>query len=50
MPDLVGVAAGAFADPNFPRPEQAVWTQDQHAWLGLPEDMPRFVENPPRRT
>jgi hypothetical protein len=47
MPDLVGVAEGAFADPNVPRPEQAVWTQDQHVWLGLPDDMPRFDQNPP---
>ena len=49
LPELIGVAAGAFADPDFPRPEQAVWTQDKHPWLCLPDDMPAFRENPPPR-
>ena len=39
MPDRVGVALGAFADPAFPAPEQSVWTKDKHAWLTLPETM-----------
>jgi hypothetical protein len=46
LPDLIGIAAGAFADPNFPRPEQSVWTKDKHAWVSLPEDMPCFETNP----
>ncbi len=49
LPGLIGVALGAFADPDFPRPEQAVWARDQHAWLGFPEDMPVFEQNPPPR-
>jgi hypothetical protein len=47
LPDLIGVALGAFADPSFPRPEQSVWTKDKHEWLGLPEDMAAFTVNPP---
>src|SRR5450432_4600300 len=37
LPSLIGVAAGAFADPAFPAPQQPVWTEQQHAWLELPE-------------
>jgi len=44
---LIGVAVGAFAEPNFPPPEQAVWTSERHCWLEMPADMRRFAENPP---
>ena len=50
LPSLIGVAAGAFADPNFPPPEQSVWTQDKHGWLTLPEDMVQHAANPAPRT
>jgi hypothetical protein len=36
-PHLFGVAAGAFADPAIPVPEQSVWTRHRHAWVNLPE-------------
>jgi hypothetical protein len=49
LPLLAGVAVGAFGDPQFPRPEQVVWTQDQHDWLVLPDDIPAFERNPPSR-
>jgi len=49
MPDLVGVALGAFADPSFPRPDQSVWTRDRHGWIVLPEDMAMFGSSPPKR-
>jgi hypothetical protein len=32
MPDLVLVAVGAFADPNFPPPHVSVYEGRQHAW------------------
>ncbi|WP_411781996.1 GFA family protein [Bradyrhizobium sp. UFLA01-814] len=32
-PDLIGVAVGAFADPDFPAPSQSVFTQRRHAWV-----------------
>ncbi|MFA5964041.1 MAG: GFA family protein [Sphingomonas sp.] len=44
MPDLVGVAIGAFADPDFPMPSQSVWTGDKHAWLDLPDTMVKRFE------
>ena len=46
MPHLIGVAAGAFADPDFPMPVQAVWTSQGHGWLRLPEGIEAFEENP----
>ena len=39
MPDRIGVALGAFADPDFPAPDQSVWTRDKHRWIALPDDM-----------
>lgn len=33
-PDAVAVAVGAFADPGFPAPTQAVHTQHRHPWVG----------------
>jgi hypothetical protein len=49
LPQLIGVAIGAFADPGFPAPNQSVWTRDKHAWLDLPEEMATFEVNPPPR-
>jgi hypothetical protein len=49
MPHLIAVAYGAFADPDFPAPEQAVWAKDAHPWVGLPEGVPSFETNPPPR-
>lgn len=34
-PDTVGVAVGAFADPEFPAPTRSVWERSRHAWLDL---------------
>ena len=48
LPHLIGVGAGAFADPGFPRPEQAVWAEQAHDWLSLPTDMPVHARNPVR--
>jgi hypothetical protein len=48
MPHLVGVALGAFGDPDFPAPSQSVWTKDMHRWLSLPEPVIAFEEAPPR--
>lgn len=39
VPNLVGVAVGAFADPAFPQPQQSTWTDNRHAWLCLPAEM-----------
>jgi hypothetical protein len=50
MPDLIGVAVGAFFDPDFPQPQQSVWTKDKHRWLTLPDGIRSFeVSLSPRR-
>jgi hypothetical protein len=36
-PGRIAVAAGAFADPGFPAPTQAVYGERRHAWI--PEDL-----------
>lgn len=46
MPHLVGVPVGAFADPEFPMPEQAVWTEDMHSGVELPEVRSAYLGNP----
>ncbi|MBN9499315.1 MAG: GFA family protein [Alphaproteobacteria bacterium] len=33
MPNLIAVGIGAFADPSFPAPTQAVYTQYRHPWV-----------------
>jgi hypothetical protein len=44
MPDLVGVALGAFSDPRFPPPTQAVWMKERHSWVALPDGIAMFDE------
>ncbi len=48
MPGLVAVAVGAFADRNFPMPDQAVWSEASHPWLELPEEVESHARNPLR--
>ena len=36
-PGLIGVHAGCFANPDFPAPTHAVWTESKHDWVQLPE-------------
>jgi hypothetical protein len=36
FPDIRGVAVGCFADPSFPPPQVAVFTQNQHSWVTFP--------------
>ena len=32
-PEMVAVAVGAFADPTFPAPSQAVYCEHRHSWV-----------------
>jgi hypothetical protein len=38
-PDVIGVPAGAFADPKFPQPTVSVWESRRHSWVGLPDSI-----------
>ena len=37
MPDMIGISAGNFADPNFEPPTYAVWNETKHPWVKFPE-------------
>ncbi|GIK83109.1 MAG: GFA family protein [Pseudorhodoplanes sp.] len=39
-PDLVGVAAGCFAEQDFPKPRRLYWAARRPGWLCLPADTP----------
>lgn len=52
LASMVGVAVGAFADPDFPAPVQATWDKRRHRWLHLPDEIVSHPEStrrlPPR--
>ena len=45
-PAVVGVHGGCFADPGFPAPNTAGWTQDKHDWVVVPDGTNSFDRNP----
>ena len=42
VPNVIAVAVGAFADPNFPAPKFSVYESRKHAWSGIPLDAEHF--------
>jgi hypothetical protein len=38
FPDLVAIAIGTFADPEFPPPTVSVWEECRHPWMPSPSD------------
>ncbi len=47
-PNMIGIHAGCFADPAFPAPNVAIWTESRHHWLTLPEvDLSLEQQTPP---
>jgi hypothetical protein len=42
----VGVAVGAFADPDFPAPRVSVYDSRRHAWVQLPSGTRTFDGDP----
>jgi hypothetical protein len=45
-PKVIGVSAGCFADPAFPKPEKLYWPHRKHRWLDFPQGI-ELVENQP---
>jgi hypothetical protein len=43
-PGLIGVAVGAFADPDYPPPVRSVWEEGLHRWVALPDGIQRFPQ------
>lgn len=39
-PEMLAVAVGAFADPDFPAPDKQVYTQHRHPWVAVPIAVP----------
>ena len=37
LPGVIGVPAGAFADPAFTKPASHYWTAQRHSWLTTPD-------------
>ena len=42
----VGVAVGAFADPDFPAPQDSVYECRRHAWVQLPAGIRSYETDP----
>jgi hypothetical protein len=38
FPDMIAVAIGTFADPDFPPPTISVWEECRHPWIPSPSD------------
>lgn len=36
LPDMIGVAVGCFADPDFPAPQVSLYEQRRHRWVEVP--------------
>ncbi len=43
-PALVGIAVGAFCDPDFPAPARSVWERTKHPWVGLPRAVAHYQQ------
>lgn len=42
MPDMIAVAVGNFADPNFPPPKISVYENRKHNWVSVPPDAEHY--------
>jgi len=45
LPQMIGVAAGCFADPTFPAPTRAVWCETAHEWMQFPDSVETFARS-----
>jgi len=45
-PGFIGVAAGTFADPDFPAPAHSLWEQSRHAWTNFAHQPARHDRQP----
>ena len=43
-PGLIGVAVGAFADPDHPPPVRSVWEEGRHGWVVVPDGAQHFLK------
>jgi hypothetical protein len=45
LPDHIGVAVGAFVDPQFPAPMMSVWEESKHPWLSFTHSLDHKPRN-----
>jgi hypothetical protein len=43
----VVVAAGTFADPDFPAPTRSIWEESRHPWVALGHEIAQFPQAAP---
>jgi hypothetical protein len=49
-PDDIGVAVGAFVDPNFPAPTRSVWEESRNDWVAFRHQLDHFAQQTGRPT
>lgn len=42
IPDVIAVAVGNFADPDFPAPRISVYGERRHSWVSIPDGAERY--------
>lgn len=42
----MAVAVGAFADPDFPPPQDSVYDCRRHSWVKLPDGVTVYEKDP----
>jgi hypothetical protein len=45
LPDAIGIAVGAFADPNFPAPTASLWEASKHPWINISGSVDHFAKS-----
>ena len=46
LPDMVGIAFGAFAEPAMPRPTLSVWETTRNPWVTFDHELNGFTVQP----
>ena len=44
LPEWIGIAVGAFADPSFGKPKLSVWERTRHSWVAFDHVLDHFPE------
>jgi hypothetical protein len=44
LPDCIGIAVGAFADPSFAKPMRSIWERTRHPWVAFDHLLEHFPE------
>ncbi|MFN3953321.1 MAG: GFA family protein [Pararhodobacter sp.] len=46
-PDHIGIAVGAFNDPDYSSPSASLWERSIYSWVGVPSSIQRFDQGLP---